>query len=345
MTDTWERRNVAVTPGYNNPDFGTLTFTPVYSSGPDELVITASHPVFAAAQTIGYQTTLNSGTIVLPNFTVDSPTQITIPNASSYDTMPFDFTQLDFFNAGPTLIGTWTGTVNVAVVPFIQSYSYGIWWNKNDPGGNWSFAAVPTAEPEPGFFFYTSATFATDGGDGVRITGVRASDGFPLVLDYVYTIDPTPFKYGGIPQDGYFILSDPILGDLIVSTVEALDNTGTPLESPYALATNFIPTSFASQVQGDEATFHVDFVGAGSPNMPTRLTLYTTTPDALHVYYDPLGPNAGLNPGGATIVTWTNTVLEINDPAIAAEDVVRVEILDGTSRIYGDMQNPIVPQP
>jgi hypothetical protein len=124
MSDSWERRNIAVTPGYNNPDFGTLTFTPTYDPGSDSLVVTASHPVFAAIASVGFQSTSNSGTIYTPlGVVIDSATQITIPNASSYDATPFDFTQLDFFNAGPTLIGTWNGVVSVTDManPFVTS--------------------------------------------------------------------------------------------------------------------------------------------------------------------------------------------------------------------------------
>lgn len=116
MTDTWEKRAIAYTPGYNTPG-ATLTFSPVYNGLTDELVVTASHPVFGSVDQINFQGSNGNGSLTSPaDFTVDSPTQITIPGAYAALLGPPDLTltQLDFYNPGPVLVGTWTGSVSIS---------------------------------------------------------------------------------------------------------------------------------------------------------------------------------------------------------------------------------------
>lgn len=70
-------------------------------------------------------------------------------------------------------------------------------------------------------------------------------------------------------------------------------------------------------------------------------------------YYDPAGPNAGSNPGGATILSWTPTTLTIQDPNLASLDpitdlsffnTVPVDILDATVTDVFDIDPCVVPR-
>lgn len=88
-------------------------FDVVYASGPDELTITSLLGFdFTPVVTINY-TGNGSGQITSPTFfSVDSPSQITVPNAA-FVLNGGTLTQLDFF-VGPFVAATWTGSVLLA---------------------------------------------------------------------------------------------------------------------------------------------------------------------------------------------------------------------------------------
>ena len=45
-------------------------------------------------------------------------------------------------------------------------------------------------------------------------------------------------------------------------------------------------------------------------------------------YYDPGGPNTGLTEAGATVLTWTDTIIEVNDPGVDGETITDASVSD-----------------
>lgn len=111
MNDTWERRNVPHTPGYNNPQ-DEVTFTVTYDSGTDEITVVASREFFGETAVESIIVTTNSGATTVEEgvgFTTDSATQVSIANGS---TLGSSLEQLDFYgeqNATGALRGVWVG--------------------------------------------------------------------------------------------------------------------------------------------------------------------------------------------------------------------------------------------
>lgn len=112
MTEEWQRLQVPCSPG-----FGTCsgpTFTVTYDSANDRLVIISDLPVFDAIDSLNFAGTGGSGT----TFAVDGqgPSEVWVNDAAATLLAPTDITHLDFFDAGPALIGTWIGTVHIDAV-------------------------------------------------------------------------------------------------------------------------------------------------------------------------------------------------------------------------------------
>jgi hypothetical protein len=144
-------------------------------------------------------------------------------------------------------------------------------------------------------------------------------------MDFVLSLDPTPFKYGGNnPSSGYFIIGDTQLNGKTIAQVGALDNTGTLLGG--LVANNFFwPTV---QGAGPDGTYDAAIYFSQNPGVipqPVAAPTSVTVTECLggvsaffQNYYDPTGPNAGLNPGTATIVQWDTDSVLINDTAMPA---------------------------
>lgn len=136
MTDTWDRRGIPFVPGWNNPGQAGVVFTPVYDPCNDVLTITSSLPVMAALEEINYEITTDgenelTGTLTDAQFAIESPSQVTIVNAiAAFGGDPAYILQLDFYNAGPVLLGSFVGTIPpaaltaIALVPLTFSYIY-----------------------------------------------------------------------------------------------------------------------------------------------------------------------------------------------------------------------------
>lgn len=119
--DTWERRGVPVTLGYNNPAPNALVLQVTYEPCDGVVVLTANHPVFAAVDVINFETTGGDGSLAVGGaFIVDSPVQITF--LAGVLPTPAALTQLDIYTPGPTLVGTWTGALPIVLLSFTTTY-------------------------------------------------------------------------------------------------------------------------------------------------------------------------------------------------------------------------------
>lgn len=326
--DTWERRAIGYGPGFNNPP-GGVNFMVVYDPDTDTLTITADAPVFGPVDTINFQTDLGAST--LSGYTIDSPTVITQTFAANAlgGVTPVELQQLDFFSPGPTLVGTWTGSVIVdptPVVPQIGAASYVDYYNSDDPGaGLFSCAGISTAAAEAGAFFYVDNPDPSIA--GVQLDGI-APNGDPWSVNFTTSFNPSFFKYGGTdPTAGYFIIADNFLKGFTVQQATALNASAVPL-GPAINLDMFWPDVVSA---GIASTGPDDFAVYFNPdNQPPyaadRVDVRDCSPSGLVTYYNPAGPNAGLNPGTFTSVQWDTEAILFTDTALPV-DINVVEVV------------------
>lgn len=331
MSD-WPRYPIPHVPGWNNTDGGP-TFSFAYDDGNDVLTITASEDVMSGAESLRLVVDAANYDIGLPTFVVDSGTQITIPDASAI--AEGELTQIDVYEDDNTtvLIGVATGNATLAapVVSFVENYSYADFYQDGLFSSPPDCAGIATAAPAvPSMFLY--GTFGPDV-DGFRFA---TTDGDK---DYRLSVDPS-YIGGGAIDPGYALVSDASLASSSITSIVPLDIAGNPIGSP----TNFTDLNYLGTVVGDDSvagemtwTFASD-----SAIVPTRVDL-NYCPNNARTYYDPTGPNSGLNPGTATIVTWDATTIVIQDTFFDGTfDVIRVEMRgDEGGRIYGEWANPL----
>jgi hypothetical protein len=332
MTDTWERRAIANTPGYNNLG-PALTFTPVYDQGTDTLVITASHPVLGAVDQINFQGTNGNGTLIVGgDFIVDSPTQITVSGAYAALLGPPDLTltQLDFFNFGPVLVGTWTGSVAVvAPAPAIDVVTYGTVYN-DTVQSPFVCADAATAVPISAIFFYTSNLLAAA---GIRVQ-TTAGD-----LDFRQDLVPSDWYSWA---DGFAVLAANALDGRRVTGAVPIDSGNLPIGSPTVLDFEFFAVDSAGIISGGlDDTLRVDLTTGANDTVPASVTVEQCTVANLINYYDPLGPLSGLNPGTATIIQWDIDAIIVQDTQLPADDVSLISVLNETGSGYQRMGDPI----
>lgn len=348
MSDTWERRAIPYVDGWNKAPVDGPQFTVVFDENADTLTITADQPVFGAIDEFTGEGEYPDGTpgwtFTVPNgnFTIDSATQITLPGAWNYlvasPGVTAEITQLDFYNAGPTLIGIWTGSTLVTeppvLVPVIEDYSYSDFYDlATSPPSFLSqeCANIATRTVTPSIFFYTQ-NFVTGGGDGVRLT----VDGLPV--DYRLSTDPQFFG-GGVVDDGFFLFADPALLGTTITDAQALDINGDPIGAVTPLVINYNTATDAGIQSGDPDTLEIQWSFA--PETPTLVRVYRC-PSGGQNYYDPLGPNAGLNPVGSTIVQWDSTAVIIEHAAfIGLGPIDRIETSDQYGRTFSIVGNPL----
>ena len=342
MSDSWERRPLACTPGYNNCGDVPL-FTVTYDALNDRLVMQASLPVFGAADNINGAGEYPTGTpgwtfnISSGNFSIQSSTELWLDGAWGFlvgsPGVEATIEQMDFYNAGAVLIGTWVGSVAVTepVGSFVEFYSY------VDYYGDTTFAPTPscatvgsTPQAVAGAFLY--GTFGVDV-DGFRFA---TTDGNK---DYRLSVDPS-YIGGGAIDPGFALIQDATLAGTTVASIVPLDIAGVPIGSP-TVVSDF---EYVENVIGDDSVpgeMSWTFVSDNS-FVPGRIALYSC-PNNLVNYYDPAGPNNGLNPGTATIVTWTSTAIVIQDTAFnGALDIYLTEWRNaGGGRVHLEWADPL----
>lgn len=347
MADSWERRPVANTPGYNNIGNG-VQFTVTYDSILDRLVIQSNFPVLGALDSIagsgelpdgspGWNFTANSS-----EFVIDSPSEVHIPDAWTFlVNFPGDVAdvqQLDFFDISVALLGTWTGSVLVTEPvppePLIENYSYVDFYDtQTNPGSFISFDCVnsATADAQPSVFFY--------GQNLATIDGFRAERSLGGPFDYRLSTDPQYFS-GGVIDDGYFLFSDPTLWGVEITEVQPLDINGDPVGDPTALLLRYNDVTSIGIDAGD--TDVLEILWNTCPETPTLVNVLRCAGNQGVTYYDPLGPQAGLNPGDATIVQWdTSAILVDHASFIGAGDINRIEVYDPSGRVISVFGDPL----
>jgi hypothetical protein len=343
MSDTWERRAIPYVDGWNKAPNDGPQFTVVFDQNADTLTITADQPVFGALDEFTGEGENPDGspgwTFSVPNgnFTIDSATQITLAGAWNYlvasPGVNATITQLDFFNAGPTLIGTWTGTAAITEPvsgdPLIENYSYIDFYDTaTSPPSFMSpgCGTVATANAAPSIFFY-SQNMLSGGADGVRLV----VDGSPV--DYIASVDPQFFGDGVIADDGYFLLSDPALAGTQVTSAQPIDSGGNPVGVATPLQLNYNTVLDAGIQSGDPDVLEIAWDVCHE--QPTQINVTRCTPNNGQQYYDPLGPQAGFNPVGATFVQWDTTAIIIDHPAfIGVGPIHRIDTRDAEGRTF-----------
>lgn len=302
--DSWERRAIANTRGYNFIG-DTLTFDVVYDSILDTLTITASHPVFTPVDSINFQGTFGSGTMTLGiEFVVDSPTQITVAGAGAILSAPTTLTQLDFYSPGPTLVGTWTGSVPVSPTPPVPgieiTFAFVGQINKNDSAGLGSIipAEIASAFGEPGVGLTVSYNTQTD-----------ADIGIVRVVTDIGTFDFSPPPGFGSTfglDTGQFLVSGGALAGALVQSIELLDWSAVSIDTFDVSPDQEIYDVASASWSG--TTLTVDFNGTTKTGAPTQLNVGELLVGGTYAWggtYTPLSPE---------VVQWDDDAIVINDP-------------------------------
>lgn len=280
-------------------------FTIVYDADNDELLITANLPVFDLVDLINWLGN-GSGSLTLGDgdFVVDSSTHITIPNALVI-LNGGTLTQLDFYTPGPALVGIWAGsvmlngcvdgaapTITAASTPAAGRVQVDGTGFITAPGGVTDYIVVITAVPNAGYFFYNP-------------TGPNAGLNAPgAIVSWTDT---------SIVVEN-FAMSGRTLNGVAAQDVDACFTSGFDVNPDVVIAGGDIITSISSPLP---CRIRIDGTGfVTSPDFgPVNSIVFgfTATGDADYTFYDPTGPDAGLNDPGFTIVTWTDTLIEIDD--------------------------------
>lgn len=220
-------------------------------------------------------------------------------------------------------------------IPVIEDYSYVDFYDTitNTPGfASFSCGNLATMNAVDGVFFYATNSVSS-GMDGVRLT----VDGLPV--DYRVSVDPSFFG-GGIIDDGFFLFADPALNGTQVTAAQPLDINGDPLGAPTALQFNYNSVISAGIDSGNPDRVHIDWDFC--PETPTQVVLNRCAGNEVGQYYDPLGPNAGLNPVGSTIIQWDTNDIIIDHPAMIGAGVInRIETRDQYGRTMFVVGDPI----
>lgn len=344
--DSWERRNVPYSPGYNNPATG-VQFTVSYDQGLDRLIVQSNFPVLGSldsAQGEGETPDGNPGwtfNISSGNWIIDSASEAHLDGAWGFlignPGDDGDIQQLDFYDAGLVLIGTWTGSVIVTepvpATPLIEDYSYVDYYDtQTAPPAFQSMGCgiVATGNAVPAIFFY-----------GQNLTG---TDGVQLIVDgspVDYRLSTNPEYFGGPTiDDGFFLLADPALAGTQVTSAQPLDINGDPVGAPTVLQLNYNIAAKLGKRSYDTDTFEI--VWDVCHDQPTQLQVQGCTPAIGAQYYDPAGPQSGLNPGAATIHQWDTNGIVIEHAAVfGAGDLNIVTTRDQYGRTLIILGDPI----
>lgn len=326
--DTWERRGIPYVRGWNNaPDSGP-TFEVTYDPDTDTLTIVASQPIFSALDNVNYQTDDGSGSFDFNSFSIDSPTTITIPDAINVfgGTPGVTLEQMDFFNAGPTFIGTWTGSVLLAEELAILA-AIGLSVN-TDPAAEPSAVACDTIETAVGA---PAVAFQVTGDTGA-IGGIRVTSDLG-VNDFMQATNPENFLKWG---ESVFYVTSPIFQPSIVTSAQLLDLAGDPLlpDTPLANSPKEFYEIVTTQVLDyDTNTMTITFDPPISGGLPTQVTIFDCGVN---------GPT--YEPGDPEVVTWDANEIVITDAVwiIASFELDWLEIFGPDSvpgyKLYG---NPI----
>ncbi len=292
MTDSWERRSVPYTRGYNMPR--NPTFSVTYDSGTDVLTIeTPGNNALSGVNEIVFEGSGGDGVLASGDFTVVSPTMITVAGACAKLACDSTLTQLDLYNPGPTLVGTWTGSVALsaggASIVMDESDVITIY----DPAADFtdadlvvSFGKTPYENYLPDFTVVDANTITLQWYPG----GLPSSDYNTFIFGFA-VFNTTIGDWPGSQIEQY-VLSEPI--DATSTDMAAISGFSSPA---------------ANRLQVDGVRFLTGSL--------EDLDKITTSLAGGRVYSNQAGPNAGDLSGGVTIVSWTDTQIIIEDSAIS----------------------------
>lgn len=318
MTDSWERRNVPYTDGYNNP--ASQPFNVTYDAAQDLLTMTSVEGLFEFLDSIDYSGELNgteqSGVGTLDNFTA------TIENASVQLGIG-EITQVDFYEAGPTLIGTWTGSVEITGTPEILTYDSGTdTLTITDVGGNFT--------PDVDFVAFWTYDYPVEAwAPNVVYVSPTQIQVTPAV-DIGFQTDGTPVSHF-IHHVAVAENADDDYPNTVVFEADVAFNEFTNPDYP-------LVSSATSDGPGRLLIDGARFLTGGTEVLNQVQVISDSGPNIN--YYDPNGPDAALNPVGSTINLWTNTGISIEDPGLSGYELgvlgnIHGADLRGRFRLWG----------
>lgn len=300
--DAWDRRNPPVNEGYNNP-LDRATFTLAYDSGDDEVTITASRPFFSSVSVESIVVDMDDGPTTInlgAGYTITDSTHLVIANASA---LGATLEQVDLYGepaAGGVLRATILGPLALSAGP-------------------------PAGASIDGSFLLTivdpAAQFVTDGVDLLVLHldapyEFYANPGtdFTVVDENTLTVQLAP---NAQPAPGSFNDHDAFLHgyEVYKDSDGAWPGTRVTFEDLYG---SELDCTF-----GDDASVRQVSSPAANRLQFDGVRFLTGTRDLSKISYngqvwtDPAGPLAGDLSVGATIISWTDTQIIVEDPAIA----------------------------
>ena len=325
--ETFNRRPIPAVPGWNTPDDGGVVFSVTYDDVNDRVVITASQPVMGSV--IGVQYEISPGGNAGSAVTIVNATTVWIENAyATLGGVDTDLIQVDVYTAGPTLIGTWTGVVLIAapVAPAITT----MFKSYVDIANGFVQLDCPNYASINAMPYYRVEYEGIDQADiyGVEVTFVDAGV-------EQFTLDNTNIEPSG---PGVFGFASGLLVGRQVASAFLFDDAFVPLTDPSpASAKDFWLQIATFEQVGD--SFTITFASTDPDVWPAypdgidRVLLVGCAENGgaagAASVFDPLGPNAGLNPGGLTVVQWDATQIVVTDVPALTFPVDLVFALDG----------------
>lgn len=313
MAEKWIRKPLPCEPGYNNCAEEVLSFTTSYDSVNDRLIITATMPVFGAIDSITFEGTGGNGTTT--SLSIQSGTVVWITNAFAELLGPTTISQLDFFNAGPLLIGTWTGSVDIAGPLTIVSGTTMSWLDgQNFPSGIGTIGTCPEILTQvPTVCLGVGLSSPNPDFDGVEVVYSDAStQQFDTASSNVFEFAP-----------GNWIVADAALANKEIATVTGINAANAPITPAYALPAdrNAVRTITSVTVDATQVEIVVapmvigvspDFFGPGVDSVLSLTGCAENGGDFVNKdIYSPLGPNAGLNIG-FTVNQWDAAGIQVD---------------------------------
>lgn len=314
MSLFWNRLPIACIPGWNNCEEAELEFVVTYDQANDRLVITANQCVFTNLDEINFQGSGGNGTIPSPS--VQSCTVVWINNALVDLLAPTTITQLDFFDPGAVLIGTWTGSVDLTSL--VITFAAGTYVDLNND------VSVPSlSAPQLCAAIGDGAVFAS--AMGIATTGDDSSiDGaiFTTFDDLTFEIDTGNGIVIEVIPGVWFIGSNALSGNTIKS-FHLVDSGNAQLTDEFVLPSG--PFPFINTAGGTCDETGVDIVfnpmdNGSASSFETGDTYFTVYGCAENggtafqaSFYNPAGPGAGFNPVGPVITKWDTTGITITN--------------------------------
>lgn len=193
---------------------------------------------------------------------------------------------------------------------------------------SWSCADSATIGPPTEYIFAYTEEFVSGGADGVRLDwDDETSD------TIVYSDNPELFPAG--LDDSYFIVIIDGKGKGPLVGAHPVDSDGDPIGSLY------VPTDENDvlhwidpvnvQVGGASNVLYFEIDDSDPLVVPSKVTIRRCDTPETRTYYDPLGPDAGLNPGSAFSISWNYNGIAISDTELSPTTWRHLAVYGGSS--------------